>query len=114
MFVPPLPLEWLIHSVTYTALGEDDGWGNTTESTTITIDHVRFDNTTTFSRDSNQNKVQAEAVVFVCTKHSTDVPDAFVEGAKITFNERDYTIKKIVDCYYPTTNKIHHYELEVV
>ena len=113
MRIGPLPKRWLIHSIEYEEyLGKDD-WDNDKYANPIIINHVRFDNKTVFSRDSTQNKILAEAIVFVDARHSKPLPE-FKERSKITFNGRTYTLKKIVDCYYPHKNEVRHYELEVI
>ena len=113
MRIGPLPKRWLIHSIEYEEyLGKDD-WDNDKYAEPITIKHVRFDDTTVFSRDSTQNKILAEAIVFIDARHSKPLP-TFKERSKITFNGRTYTLKKIVDCYYPHKNEVRHYELEVI
>lgn len=115
MRIPPLPKRWLIHEIQYEEYtGKRDSYGNYIYDDPITINFVRVDNETVFSRDTTDTKIVANAVVFVDSTHSTNVPEKFVEQSKITFNDEVYTLKKVVDCYYPNKNKIHHYELEVI
>lgn len=115
MRVPPLPKKWLIHTIEYREkLEGKDSYGNPRYADPITIKNVRFDDTTVFSRDQTQTKIQAEAVVFVDSTHSTNLPEKFLEESKITFNEREYTLKKVVTLYYPNKNKVRHWELEVI
>lgn len=109
----PLPKRWLIHSIAYEAFKGIDSWDNPIYDKPITIDNVRFDDSTVFSRDSTQSKIVAEAVVFIDAKHSTPKVD-FKEQSKITFNGKDYILKKVIPCYHPTKNKIRHFELEVI
>lgn len=113
MRVRPLPKSWLIHSIDYYPPSEEDSWGNVTNPDPITIENVRYDQSTVFSRDSNQTKIVAEGVIFVDTTHSTPIPD-FVEDTTIMFGDQRLTLKKIVPCFYPMSIKIHHFELEVV
>ena len=115
MRVPPLPKRWLIHDIVYEEkLPGRDSYGNDRYATPAIIKHVRFDDTTVFSRDSTETKIVANAVIFVDSTHSTNLPEKFVEESKITFNGREYTIKKVVDCYYPYKDEIRHWELEVI
>lgn len=115
MRVGPLPKKWLIHSIIYEEkLPGEDSYGNPLFAKPITIKHVRFDDSTVFSRDATDTKILANAVVFVDSTHSTNVPDRFVEESKITFKGKTYTLKKIVDCYQPNKDEIRHYELEVI
>jgi len=115
MRIPPLPKKWLIHTIEYREkLQGKDSYGNPLFAEPITIENVRFDDTTVFSRDQTQTKIQAEAVVFIDSTHSTNLPERFIEESKITFNGKEYTVKKVVDCYYPHKNEIRHWELEVI
>src|SRR5690606_26329195 len=115
MTIPTLPKKRIIHKNKYSENTEGkDSYGNPRYADTITIKNVRFDDTTVFSRDQKQTKIQAEAVIFVDSTHSTNLPEKFVEESKITFNGKEYTIKKVVDCYHPHKNEIRHYELEVI
>jgi len=115
MRIGPLPKEWLIHTIVYEEkLPGKDSHGNALFDNPIAIEHVRFDDSTVFSRDNTQTKVLANAVIFVDTTNSINAPNKFVEESKITFNGHDYVLKKIVDCYYPNKNEIRHFELEVI
>lgn len=114
MHIRPLPKRWLIHEIIYEGYtGQKDDWGNDKFEEPITIKHVRFDDSTVFSRDNTQTKVLANAVIFVDAKYSTPIPD-FKEQSKVTFNDKEFVIQKVVPCYYPTKNAVHHYELEVI
>jgi len=108
-----LPKQWLIHTILYEEYQGVDDWDNEQFAKPINIKHVRFDDSSVFSRDSNQNKIVADAIIFIDAKHSKPIKD-FKERSKITFNDKEYVLKKVVPCYYPTKNKIRHYELEVV
>lgn len=113
MRVRPLPKRWLIHSIEYYRhLGEDD-WSNPIYDNPITIENVRFDDSTVFSRDTTQTKILADAVIFVDSTHSKPIPE-FKEESRITFNGRELTLKKIIPCYYPHKNEVRHWELEVI
>lgn len=108
-----LPKQWLIHSITYEEYKGVNDWDSEEYTNPIDIKHVRFDDSSVFSRDSDQNKILADAIIFVDAKHSKPIKN-FKERSKITFNDKDYVLKKVVPCYYPTKNKIRHYELEVI
>lgn len=115
MRVKPLPKSWLIHDIIYEEkLSDKDSYGNPLYADPVTIKHVRFDDSTVFSRDTTDTKIVANAIVFVDSTNSTNLPKHFVEESKITFNSKGYTLKKVVDCYYPTKNEIRHWELEVI
>lgn len=114
MRVKPLPKSWLIHSIKYKAFtGQKDDWNKPVYAEPVAINFVRVDESTVFSRDTTQTKIVANAVIFVDALNSSPFP-VFKEESKITFNNREMTLKKIVPCYYPQQNEVHHYELEVV
>lgn len=112
--IRPLPKTWLIHSIVYEQYtDETDDFGNPSYAAPVTIEHVRFDESTVFSRDNTQTKVQANGVIFVDAVHS--VPSVtFKEQSQITFGERELVIVKVVPCYHPQSNEIHHWELEII
>lgn len=114
MRIRPLPKKWLIHDMVYTEkTGEKDDWGNPVIKEPVTVKHVRYDESTVFSRDSSQTKVLADGVIFVDAVNSDPFLD-FKEDSKIQINDKELTIKKAIPCYHPTENSIHHYELEVI
>lgn len=114
MYIKPLPKSWLIHTITYEEiLEEKDDFGNPQYAESIEIMYVRYDPTTVFSRDGTQSKIVAEGVIFVDAVNSSPIP-TFVEESKITFEGRELTLKKIIPCYHPTKNIVHHWELEVI
>lgn len=119
MSAKPLPKNWLIHDLIYTEKPVDDGWGNPINPEQITINHVRYDETTVFSRDSTQTKVLAEGIIFVDAINSKPLVN-FKEESNITVLldgnviKKDLVIKKVIPCYYPTKKAVHHYELEVI
>lgn len=113
MRIRPLPKTWLIHEVLYEQYAGVDDFGSDTYSDPVTIECVRFDESTVFSRDGTQNKIVANGVIFVDAVHS--VPSVtFQEQSKVTFNGRELVIVKVVPCYQPQSNEIHHWELEVL
>ncbi len=114
MRVRPLPKSWLIHQIIYEGYtGKKDALQKPIYDTPIIINHVRYDQSTVFSRDGSQTKIVAEGVIFVDAVNSSPVPN-FIEESKITFDGRQLMIKKVIPLYYPTSEKVHHYELEVI
>lgn len=114
MRVRPLPKSWLIHSIVYELYtGKKDDFQNPVYDDLVTIKHVRYDDSTVFSRDNTETKVLADGVIFVDAVHSKPVPE-FKEQSKVNFNGRELMLQKVVPCYYPNKDAIHHYELEVI
>lgn len=114
MRIRPLPKNWLIHQIIYSGYtGKKDDFQKPVYDVPVIINHVRFDDSTVFSRDNSQNKIVAEAVIFVDSVNSSPVP-IFKEQSVIIFKGKQYTLKKVVPCYYPTEDRVRHWELEVV
>lgn len=113
MLVKPLPKSWLIHTIEYEHYNGTDDWDNPSYDIPKTINFTRVDETTVFSRDTTQNRIVAEAVVYVDAVNSNPVLE-FKEQSNIVFKGRTMTIKKVVPCYHPNANVIHHFELEVI
>lgn len=114
MRIKPLPISWLIHTITYEEFTSNkDDWGNPVYQAPVTVECVRIDESTVFSRDTTQKKIVAEAVIFVDAVNSSALPK-FKEQSVITFNGKRHVLQKVVPCYYPNQNKVHHYELEVI
>lgn len=113
MRVRPLPKKWLIHTIVYEGYAGKDDLQRPSYDPAISMQFVRHDPTTVFSRDSVQTKIVANGVIFVDTTHSIPIPD-FKEESKITFKGEVLTLKKIVPCYHPKSDTIRHYELEVI
>src|SRR5690625_4473956 len=108
MRVRPLPKRWLIHDIVYEEkLPGKDSYGNDRYATPGIIKYVRFDNETVFSRDTTDTKLVDNAVIYVDATHSTNLPEKFVEQSKITFNNKVYTLKKVIEAFHPIKNEIH-------
>ena len=114
MRVKPLPKSWFIHTIGYKAFtGKKDDWGKPVYDVPVTINFVRVDESTVFSRDTTKTKIEANAVIFVDAVNSNPI-SVFKEESKIAFNSREMTLKKIIPCYHPQQNEVHHYELELL
>lgn len=108
-----IPKEVLIHDIDYYKVSGRDDWNNVTYEDPVIIEFVRFDHATGFSRDSRETKVQYDGIIFVDSTHSTPIPE-LVEQSKVAFEGKDYIIQKVIPLYFPFSNKVRHYELEVM
>ncbi|UJS28483.1 minor capsid protein [Macrococcoides canis] len=108
-----LPLSFLIHEMEYHEFYGSDSWDTDLYREPVTVKNIRFDETTVYSKDLTERKIVANGVVFVDGFHSTPIPD-FKEESKVYINGKKYIIVKVIPCYQPQSNTIHHYELEVV
>lgn len=109
-----LPLDFLIHSISYSQFNGKNLDGDDDYSLPITINYVRVDMTPVFSRDSNQSKLTANGVIYIDGVNSSGLPDKFLEQSKIAFDGTDLIVTKAIPCYQPNVNSIHHWEIEVV
>lgn len=108
-----IPKKLLIHSVDYYRHNGKNDWGGVDYADAVNVKHVRVDLTTIYSKDLTQNRIVAEGIVFVDSVNSNPVP-SFTEQSKLVFDGKDYVITKVIPCYNPTSNSIHHYELEMI
>ena len=115
MLAKPLPLSWLIHTIQYAAYTDTrDEYGNDVILPQVEIANVRYDDGTNYSSNLQEDSLKYAGIVFVDAKNSTNLPTMFREKSKVYFEGKEMTINKIVNCYHPQSNVIHHYELEVV
>lgn len=103
----------LIHSISYHEYIGQDRYKQPEFDDPIEIEHVRVDETTVFSRDNNQSKIVANAVVFVYHRLSSPFID-FKEQSKVIYNGREFILKRVVPVYQPYKNELFSYELEVL
>lgn len=108
-----LPRKWLVHDMEYFEYLHEDDYSQPVYSEPLTIKRVRVDESTTFTRDTTQNKIESDAIIFVDTKHSTPILD-FKEKSKIIFKGKELIITKVVPFYFPELDKVRHYEIEVI
>ena len=113
MRAPPIPKIMLPHTIVYRAYNGTDDFGSATYGNPVTIDRVRFDETTVFSRDGTQNKIVANGVIFIDAVNSAPFLN-FEEQSLVIFNSRELVVQKVIPCYQPFSADIHHYELEVI
>lgn len=115
MLAKPLPMSWLIHSIEYAEYSDmRDEYGNDVIKDPITINNVRYDDGTNYSSNLQEDSLKYAGIVFVDARNSANLPTRFREKSKVYFDGKEMTINKIVNCYHPQSNVIHHYELEVI
>ena len=113
--IAPLPYNWLIHSIEYVEREKErDAFGNIVYKDAITIANVRYDEQTSYSRDTQENSLEYTGVIFVDARNSTNIPSQFVENSLIIFKGKELTLKRVITCYQPNTDLVRHYELEVI
>ena len=93
--------------------GLDDVWQKESYKEPEAIEKVRIDRTTVYSRDSTQSKIVAESVIY-CFASATSPFKDFKEESRVTFDGKQFIIKKVVINKEPFADKIWSYELEVL
>lgn len=110
----PFPEELLVTSFVYSEyLGahpvtQDGQYG---EPQQITM--ARIDNSAVYSRDSNQTKVVADAVIFCYADYTTPYL-AFKEQSEVVYRDKVYIIQKVVEVLDIDVDRVWSYELEVL
>ena len=113
--IAPLPFNWLIHSVEYIERDKErDEFGNILYKPAVTIGNVRYDEQTSYARGVQENTLEYSGVIFVDARHSTNIPNPFIENSMILFKGKELTLKRVITCYQPNTDLVRHYELEVI
>lgn len=112
MKVAQLPIDWLVHSVSYVVIGEENRWGESTEEI-IDVSNVRVEPTKSFSVNQQQEQVTANLVIFIDGVHSSPIPN-FKVGNKIIWQGNEHVIVRVLPFNLPDSPKLHHIEVEVV
>lgn len=82
-------------------------------SEAIEIKYVRIDRQTVFSRDTNDVKIIAKAVIFCYADHTTPFK-AFKERSIVSFDDKKYTLTNVIPIKHWALDKVWAYELEVI
>ena len=105
--------KWLVDSFVYYEYLKNDEFGKSIYSDPVTINNVRVDYSTQFTRDKTESKVIANAVIF-CFASATTPFLAFKEQSKVTMDGKEYVIQKVVTNKEPYNDTLWSYELEVI
>lgn len=77
------------------------------------IKFVRIDRQTVFSRDTNDSKILANAVIYCYADHTKPFVE-FKERSLVTYDGKEYTLVKVIPIKHWALNKVWAYELEVI
>lgn len=77
------------------------------------VTNCRIDYGVNYSRNETESTKMTECIIFCYSAHTTPFL-AFKEKSKISFNNQEYTIKKVVPIFKPYNNTLFAYELEIV
>lgn len=103
----------LVDSFVYQEHDDIDAYGQPSYKAPKTIEKVRIDRSTVFSKDTNDTKIVATAVIF-CYAGLTEPFLSFKEQSKVTFDGKEHVIKKVVYVTEPYSSGAFAYELEVM
>ena len=82
-------------------------------SEAITVKNTRIDRQTVFSRDTNDSKIVARAVIFCYADHTTPFKP-YKERSLVEFDGKEYTVTNVIPIKHWALDKIWAYELEVI
>lgn len=114
MNVAPIPKNMLIHSIDYYQHTGRDKWSNDTFSDPVTVSFVRVEPSTSFERNTLDNKQVFNSVIFIDAVNSKHEGINFTERSKVLFKGREMVVKKAIELTQPFKDALHHWELEVV
>lgn len=111
-----LPRNALVDSFVYEEYkGQEkiNGYQQDSYKPPVTIERVRIDRSTVWTRGSKEDLLQADGVIYTDSVWTTPVSE-FVERSKVTYDGKERVINKIIPKTHITSNKLIGYELEVV
>ena len=103
----------LVHEFEYSEYIGQDRYKQPEYGEPITIERVRVDESSVFSRDGDQKKILANAIIFLYNGLSSYF-GPFKEQSKVVFNGKEYIIQKIVPVSEPYSKELFSIELEVL
>ena len=106
------PLQAFPHEISYIAKGEEDDWGKPTYAEPIILYHTRVDEGYNFSRGGLNASNDMPNSLIVIFKDYNPVLPVFENQNLIVFNNKEFTITKVIPLYF-MTDEVIGYELEV-
>ena len=103
----------LIHEFEDSEYIGQDRYKQPAYSEPIKVERVRIDETSVFSRDGDQKKILANAVIFIYNGLSSYF-GPFKEQSKVVFDDKEYIVQKIVPVSEPYSKELFSIELEVL
>ncbi|WP_342489170.1 putative minor capsid protein [Cytobacillus sp. FSL W7-1323] len=109
--IKPIPKSLLIHSIEYEKFLKDGRHGPEFDEKEAIVS-VRVESTTKLIRDSNNEEVQASAIIFI---DSVNTPNAkpLIEKSKVYFRGRDYVVISCESLYALDPETPHHWEVSL-
>lgn len=103
----------LVHSFEYHEYLGTDRYHNPQYADAVTVDSVRIDYTKVYSRNKEEKKLIASAVIF-CYAGLTKPFKDFKEQSKVVFDGKEHTIEQVIPITQPFSSELFSYEIEVL
>ena len=111
--IRPIPLQLLIHSLTYEEFVPGDGF-ETEEGfkPAVTLSNVRVESVSNIKRSNNGEELQYKALLFFDVVNSkSSGPFEFKEKSRVIFDGKTMYVNKVNPVY---GFSLHHYEVELI
>lgn len=104
---------FLIHTCTYEAPANSDRDGNKTYEEAVTLQHVRVVMELATVKNNEGEAKNDVGTLYYAPFTSTPqiIPE---ELARVTWQGKTYTVRKVYPCYTQNSDVIHHYEAALV
>jgi len=104
---------FLIHTCTYEAPANSDRDGNKTYAEAVTLQHVRVVMELATVKNNEGEAKNDVGTLYYAPFTSTPqiIPE---ELARVTWQGKTYTVRKVYPCYTQNSDVIHHYEAALV
>lgn len=108
----PIPYKLLIHEATYEEYIPGDSWTTEGYKDPVTLQNVRIDKGSRFTRNNNGEQILYNALLFYdVVNSSASGTFEFKEQSKLTFDGDTMIVNKINPMY---GYKLHHWEIELI
>ncbi len=108
-----IPIEMLVDSFVYEEYDGVDRNHAPKYKEAETIENVRIDRKRTYFRDSEEAGIRSEAKIF-CYANGTNPFLKFQEQSRVTFDDKEYTVRLVNEFVAPYSNEITAVQLEVI
>lgn len=105
--------ELLVHKFEYYEYLGTDRYHNPSYLEPVVVENVRVDYTKVYSRNREEKKLIATAVIF-CYAGLTEPFEDFKEQSKVVFNGKEHTIEQVIPITQPYSADLFAYEVEVL
>ena len=111
--MPKPPKEFCVDSFEYFEYDGLNDWSEPSFKGAVTIEYCRIDRGTEYSSTTSGRQLLYNAVIFCYEGITSPLPE-FKTQSMIRFDDKDYTVLKVVPIYEAYEKVLYSYELEVV